>query len=108
VFNTPPDLRLCKEVPAVIHPSLTKEGKGVKFVENLVRTLRSHGKRIYLSHEPWQEVEARNFARGLEAHGFEVIVAADVRPDMKSVERAIAGCNAVVIYMENYHTGANS
>lgn len=77
-------------------------------MENLVRTLRLHGKRVYLSHEPWQEGGARHFAKQLEAHGFEVILAGDVRPDMKSVERAIAGCNAVVIYMENYHTGANS
>jgi len=65
--------------------------------------------RIYLSHHPDQEEDARRFAKKLEAVGHIVVVAADVRPckekprdayDLEVVRRAITACDATVVYIK--------
>jgi hypothetical protein len=63
--------------------------------------------KIYLSHDPFQEKEARIFANELEQIGITVVVAADVRPhkdgvhdksDLEVVKRAMESCDAIVRY----------
>jgi len=65
--------------------------------------------KIYLSHEPWQEQEARQFAEKLRNQGFTVIVAADARPhkdnphdraDLEIVRRVIKSCDVLIVYGE--------
>ena len=62
--------------------------------------------KIYLSHTLGSESKARELAKKLEYMGYEVIVAADVRPkkefprnkkDLEVVRRAIASCDRVVV-----------
>lgn len=69
--------------------------------------------KLYLSHEPDQEEDARRFAKKLETMGHTVVVAADVRPckekprdqyDLEVVRKAIEACDAVVIYVKERET----
>lgn len=76
--------------------------------QDLVERIRKAGhKKIYLSHQPWEEKEARNLAKKLRSKGIQVVIAADIRPhkdkphspkDLEPVRRAIASCDAVVLY----------
>ena len=86
----------------------------MKEFDTLVDLLRKRNfKKVYLSHEPWQEDEAREFSQKLNQKGVEVVVAADVRPskiaprsaeDLKVVGKAIDGCDACVVYKKEYIT----
>lgn len=77
----------------------------------LVKMLdRIKARRIYLSHYPEQEADARKFAFKLRRHGFDVIVAADARPhkhgivdkaDEEIVSQAIGSCDVTVVFVEN-------
>lgn len=79
-------------------------------LESLVEELRKQQyQKIYLSHEPWQELEAREFASKLADLGFKVQVAADVRPhkwnpqsknDLEIVAKAIDESDVMVVYGE--------
>lgn len=68
-------------------------------------------KKIYLTHDPFQEKDARIFAEALEQLGFTVVVAADVRSygvaprdvsDFEPVKKAAQSCDAVVIFTKAY------
>lgn len=75
---------------------------------NLVKRLKEKDhRRIYLSHEPWQEQEARDLARRLTEKGFTIIIGVDARPhkdrphdedDLDVVRKTIDSCDAVVVY----------
>ena len=65
--------------------------------------------RFYLSHDPWQEEDARRLAEKLRRQGHEVIVAADARPhkdkphdedDLEVVRQVIESCDAVIVYVK--------
>lgn len=71
---------------------------------------RIKARRIYLSHYPEQEADARLFAFKLRRDGFEVIVAADARPhkhgivdkaDEDIVSQTIASCDVTVVFIED-------
>ncbi len=71
------------------------------------RLKKQNHRRIYLSHEPWHEQEARDLARRLTERDFTVIVGADARPhkdrihdedDLDVVRKTIDSCDAVVVY----------
>jgi hypothetical protein len=70
--------------------------------------------RVYVSHEPWQEPEARDFGQRLRERGFSVILGADARPhkdsphdekDLEVVRQVIASCDVVVVYRKEYVKG---
>lgn len=77
----------------------------------LVKMLeRVKARRIYLSHYPEQEADARRFASKLRREGFQVIVAADARPhkdepvdksDDDIVSQVIASCDVTVVFVED-------
>lgn len=84
-----------------------------KFAEQL----KERGQqKIYLSHDPFQEKEARIFANELEQLGITVVVAADVRlhkdgihdkNDRDVILMAIKSCNATVKYEQVYDRFTN-
>lgn len=78
--------------------------------EDFIKELKSKGySKIYLSHNPWEEKQARNFANKLRKEGLKVIVAADARPhkdnprdekDLEIVRQVIDSCDAVIVYKQ--------
>jgi hypothetical protein len=68
-------------------------------------------KKIYVSHEPWQEPEARDFGQRLRERGFNVFLGADARShkdnphdekDLEVVREVITSCDVVVVYRKEY------
>lgn len=86
-------------------------------LSELVGGLKDKGvRKLYLSHDPWQEWEAREFATRLEQLGIEIIVAADVRPhkdyihsgdDMTQVWEAMESCDGCIVFFKEHNDWEN-
>lgn len=87
----------------------------IKSRKQLIDHLKKEGhKKIYLSHQPWQEEEARELAQKLTGEGFNVIVGADARPhkdnprddkDLETVRKIIVSCDVVIVYAKFEEVG---